>query len=736
MDRRALVLLVLGTLVVLGADHRYHHLPEARPSPGFDFAVARAHLAQVTAYGAPHPVGTAANASVAATLVEVLAQAGYDPEVQQGYGCGPLGMCGSFRNVIATHPGRAPGGPAVLLLAHHDSTPATSGGHDNGLGVVVVLEIARQLAAGPALAHDVIILFDDGEEVGLLGAQAFLSEHPDGPRIAAAINVDGLSGPTTFRFVGPGDGWLAGVAARGVGRPWASSMLGEFARYSSGFDDSRLFAERSIPNVVLAGIAGYSRYHTPLDRAESVDPRVIAARGRDAVELLRAVADGPLASAPARGVYFDVLGLFLFGWPGPMSPYVAAAALLLVVLLVFAGGARAPLPVAGRAALGGLLALVLAVALPTLGRIALDPSGVDRSVTLLGSGLAAAWLLGLLGVLVVAWRFPAAAAGGVLGLGFGLAGLVTAFTHPGLSYLFIAPTLAGGIASLASLRLARGQGVSPFRPGPPLLLALALGASLSALVGVGDGVQASLHSSLPRALGLLGLYPVVSGASLVLRRRLVVGAALGAALALGGSAWVGQGARVEPSSVRVWSIDGNDHRLIVFGALPEGWRTKAEWRREEKVFPWSSGSAPAWVATATVGLGSSPELRDLKIEPVAEGRRIRAEACTARGAEQLHLAFPKEAAGLTLRVEGQLVPLPEAAAKWSSGWQTLSLASTIEGCVRLELLLPGSAPVEVWLSDLAYGRPSWVDRRLGPRAPHLVPQHLGDASMVSRRIRL
>ena len=90
-------------------------------------------------------MGTAANASVAPNLVEGLLAAGYTPEVQTGYTCGPLGMCGSFRNVIAKKTGRT-SGPAVLLLAHHDSTPATSGGHDNGLGAAVVLEIARQLA--------------------------------------------------------------------------------------------------------------------------------------------------------------------------------------------------------------------------------------------------------------------------------------------------------------------------------------------------------------------------------------------------------------------------------------------------------------------------------------------------------------------------------------------------------------------------------------------------------------
>lgn len=735
MDRRVFVLIFLAVLVLIGADLRYHRLPEPEVQPGFDFGVARARLPALTAFGAPHPVGTAANASVAATLVEGLLAAGYTPEVQTGYTCGPLGMCGSFRNVIAKKTGRT-SGPAVLLLAHHDSTPATSGGHDNGLGAAVVLEIARQLAPAPPFAHDVIFLFDDGEEVGLLGAQAFLERHPDAGRIAAAVNVDGLGGPTTFRFVGPGDGWMAGVAARGVSRPWASSLLSAFGRYSSGFDDSRLFAERAIPNVVLAGIQGYQAYHTPLDRAERVAPAVIAARGRSALELTRTLADGPLEPGLGRGVYFDVLGTWLFGWPNALAPWVAGFALALVGLLILGGGQRVAPRTVALGLLGLGVALALAVVLPAVILSLRTPIAADRSVLVPGSGLFLAWSLSFLGVALAALLPIGAGHGAALGLAAGLVGLVTAFTHPGASYLFVAPTLAGGLAGLASLRFSRQLGRSPFRPGPPLLLAVALAASVSALIGAGDGLQAGLLASLPRGLAAVVLYPVLVLASWTLRRAVVVGAAALAGLALVLTVTATPIDEVVPSSLRLWTIDGDDHRALVFGALPPAYAERAEWRTEAKVFPWSSGSAPGQVSSATVAVGPLPVLVDVVSATIAAGRSLQAKACTTRGAEQLLLAFPPEALGIQVKIEGQVANLPEAAAQWSGGWQTLSLASLIDGCVALELRTPTAQPFTLWLTDLKYGLPAAVDRRYGARPPHYLPQHLGDATMATRRIPL
>jgi acetylornithine deacetylase/succinyl-diaminopimelate desuccinylase-like protein len=49
---------------------------------------------------------------------------------------------------------------------------------DDSAGIAAILETVRALRAGGPLAHDVIVFFTDGEEPGMLGAAAFVREHP------------------------------------------------------------------------------------------------------------------------------------------------------------------------------------------------------------------------------------------------------------------------------------------------------------------------------------------------------------------------------------------------------------------------------------------------------------------------------------------------------------------------------------------------------------------------------
>lgn len=108
-------------------------------------------------------------------------------------------------NIIGRIPGRKPGSGAVLLLAHWDhfgqcaSPPAEhlicNGAVDNASGVAALLEVTRRLVKVPGgMDRDVIVLFTTGEEIGLLGAEAF-AENPPVPlkNIVAAFNIDSVA---------------------------------------------------------------------------------------------------------------------------------------------------------------------------------------------------------------------------------------------------------------------------------------------------------------------------------------------------------------------------------------------------------------------------------------------------------------------------------------------------------------------------------------------------------------
>ena len=82
------------------------------------------------------------------------------------------------RNVSAEMASANPDRPAILLACHHDSVGAGPGAADDGAAVATLLEVARALKEGPPLPRPVILLFTDGEEVGLMGAQGFVDHDP------------------------------------------------------------------------------------------------------------------------------------------------------------------------------------------------------------------------------------------------------------------------------------------------------------------------------------------------------------------------------------------------------------------------------------------------------------------------------------------------------------------------------------------------------------------------------
>ncbi len=133
-------------------------------------------------------------------------------------------------NIIGRLPGRKPERGAVLLMAHWDhfgQCPPPNqrvichGAVDNASGVAAMLEVARRLTRIPGgLDRDVYVVATTGEEIGLLGAEAF-AENPPIPlkNIVAGFNIDSVAiapAGTALGVVGKGmtplDNGIATVA--------------------------------------------------------------------------------------------------------------------------------------------------------------------------------------------------------------------------------------------------------------------------------------------------------------------------------------------------------------------------------------------------------------------------------------------------------------------------------------------------------------------------------------------
>lgn len=86
-------------------------------------------------------------------------------------------------NVIAEIPGRDAPDEYVVIGGHLDSWDLGTGAIDDGAGIAITLETARQiLAAGKTPRRTIRLIFWGAEEVGLLGGFAYREQHQDSLR--------------------------------------------------------------------------------------------------------------------------------------------------------------------------------------------------------------------------------------------------------------------------------------------------------------------------------------------------------------------------------------------------------------------------------------------------------------------------------------------------------------------------------------------------------------------------
>ena len=205
--RRPVILLALvlaALLAAMAAKSLLVQPPALRASNSdrqFNAVRAKERLAYILGDQQPHPSDTANSDIVRARLIAQLEQIGLTPIVRDQFACNELykqrGMsCARVRNIIAML--GPPTGKAVLLNAHYDSTPVGPGAGDDGIGVATLLEVGALLKAQP-LKRPVILLFNEGEELGLIGARAFMAD-PLSRNLDSIVNLEarGVRGPVNM----------------------------------------------------------------------------------------------------------------------------------------------------------------------------------------------------------------------------------------------------------------------------------------------------------------------------------------------------------------------------------------------------------------------------------------------------------------------------------------------------------------------------------------------------------
>jgi hypothetical protein len=251
-------------------------------------------------------------------LTEVLRRIGLNPVVRDQFACNELfkqrGVsCARVRNVIAMiGPAK---GKAVLLNAHYDSVPVGPGAADDGIGVATLLEVGSILK-NQKLRQPVILLFNEGEELGLVGARAFLAD-PLSRNVGSLINLEarGVRGPVTMFETSRPNAAAIRVFAEAVTHPVGNSLATDVYRLLPNYTDVNSFAERGWLTLNLAPIGNETRYHSPGDDLTALDLATLQHMGDQTLALTQRLANEPAQSGEANSIFMDVTGRTLVTMP-------------------------------------------------------------------------------------------------------------------------------------------------------------------------------------------------------------------------------------------------------------------------------------------------------------------------------------------------------------------------------------------------------------------------------------
>ncbi|MFX0555751.1 M28 family peptidase [Maribacter sp. CXY002] len=262
----------------------------------------------------PHAVGFPAHNKVRAYIISELEKLGLSTSVQEGYTAGDWGNLSKAMNIVARIKGSGDG-KALLLLSHYDSNPHSAlGASDAGSGVATILEGIRAfLAQNKQPKNDIIILISDAEELGLNGADLFVSEHPWTKDVGLVINFEarGSGGPGIMLLeTNRGNNNLIKEFIKAdLKYPVATSLAYSIYKMLPNDTDLTVFREGAdIDGFNFAFIDDHYDYHTAKDNYERLDRNTLAHQGNNLMPMLTHFSEIDLGTIRSLKdtVYFNI----------------------------------------------------------------------------------------------------------------------------------------------------------------------------------------------------------------------------------------------------------------------------------------------------------------------------------------------------------------------------------------------------------------------------------------------
>jgi Peptidase family M28 len=703
----------------------------------------------------PHPIGSDANNAVKEYLIAQLSSLKLNPHVFPAIGIyqGTRNIVvGDTRDVIGRLPGTA-SSRAMVLMAHYDSVYRAAGAADDGAAVAAILETVRALQNGPALKNDLIVLFTDGEEAGLLGAEAFVTSHPWMKDVGLVLNFEsrGNNGVSLLFETGTNNRPVIEEVAKAAPYPIASSLFYALYKLLPNDTDFTVFRALGTPGLNFAFGENLEAYHSQLDTVDELSTASLQHHGSYALSLAREFGQTDLTRLKAlRGddIFFDWFGgrLIVYGQRWVVPGEIAATILLIMVILLSVRKERLRVKRVLLALLPALAILLLVPAM--LGVAGWLVLRLLAGKLIMGDSPANSWLLA--GMVLVGGF-----AGGLL-----FAGFRKKFTVQELSYtgLITVCTLSWVVA----LVLPAGSYMLLW----PLFL-MTLGLVAIEVLDMGDRTRAQCLASVAgTAMTILLFSPIAYLLYIFLTLQLVTIVAVGVLIGLffitcipllnialppekwqfavlllfvGSVICIVTGAKQSHSSARypwqdtiVYSLDADDHSAVWLsydGSL-DNWTSQFIPGTLQHPQPnYLAGlQEPVLSGPASV-VELAPPIADVKANEVVDNlRRIQMNVRSRRNASSIDLGFDKDARPVAIKIAGrELSPLQNSQAL------TISLLGPFPKGADVELTFKSQSSIVFWLMDRSYGLPE-VGARMRPQ--NLIAGDGSDQTIVCRKYQL
>jgi hypothetical protein len=207
---------------------------------------------------------------------------------------------------------------------------------------VTILESLRAYkASGKQPKNDIIILFTDGEEIGLDGAELFVNQHLWAKEVKLALNFEarGSGGPSNMILESNqgNHNIIKEFIAADVDFPVASSLMYSIYKMLPNDTDSTVLREDGdIDGLFFAFIDDHFDYHTANDNYENLDRNTLQHQGSYLLPLLHHFADADITNMKSDqdDVYFNMplvkMINYPFSWVLPLLIIAFAAFLFLL----------------------------------------------------------------------------------------------------------------------------------------------------------------------------------------------------------------------------------------------------------------------------------------------------------------------------------------------------------------------------------------------------------------------